>query len=514
MRHHLFLLLALITFLDAGFSTALAKEAPPAEEAAEEESVSETSEEGKEEETEQEAETKKPKRKTLKVEPKLIRVKTDLDGAFVADKMEEISLKPEEWSTFKIEEVVPHGEVVQEGTTLVRFENKQLLDAIADLELDLHLSEQRLMRTEEEMPRKEESLERQLADAEESLRRAEEDYQSYKQTERQQTIDSANMSLKMSKFYLDYYKDELEQLEKMYEADDLTEETEEIVLRRQRFMVNYQEFYYGMSKYYHQRTMEKTVPRRDRDIEESMKRTKDRLEQARLSNQVDPRVARYELEKQKKQRKKSLEKHVKLLADKSWLSVKSPAAGKVFYGEATDGKWTKLAEMRKKLLPGKTVAKDTILMTVVDSSSLHFLAKIDEKLLISVKEGQSVEIQPTVEGSDPIIGAIASISAVPVAAGKFELKVDVSDSLPDWLLPGFSGKASLVTYEKKDALLVPQSAVHKDELTDDEFVWIVNDDEVTKGFVRTGRKKGKQVEITSGLKADDLISLEDEEKKS
>ena len=48
------------------------------------------------------------------------------------------------------------------------------------------------------------------------------------------TVKSAEFMVKYYDFMLDYEKDELDQLEKMYEADDLTEETEEIVLKRQR----------------------------------------------------------------------------------------------------------------------------------------------------------------------------------------------------------------------------------------------------------------------------------------
>ena len=103
---------------------------------------------------------------------------------------------------------------------------------------------------------------------------------------------------------------------------------------------------------------------------------------------------------------------------------------------------------------------------------------------------------------------------MPIADGKFELKVDLSESFPEWLLPGFTGKASLISYEKEDALMIPESALHKDELTDDEYIWVVNDDEVKKTFVTTGKKKGKQVEVLSGLKAGDTISLEDEEERS
>ncbi len=461
----------------------------------------------------EETATDKDTRKTYEVVPKPIKIEETLDGAFVSENMKQISLWPEQWSTFKIEEVVAHGTKVQEGETLIRFERKDLLESIADLELALHLSEQKMIRSEQEIPQNKRTLERQLADAEENLRRVEEDYQRYKETEREQSIDSAKMRLKSSKFNLDYYRDELEQLEKMYEADDLTEDTEEIILRRQRFRVERAEFYFELSKYNHDKTLRVTIPRRDRDKEESLENSKQRLDGAQTASQVDLNVARYELEKQKKERSKSLEKHVQLLADKSLMTIKSPAAGVVYYGESVDGKWSKLAEMRRKLLPGKSVVKGTVLMTVVDPSSLFFLTKIDEKLLLSIKQRQSAEVQPTVDGSEPLDGTIASISAVPIADGEFEATIDFSSGLPDWLVPGMSGKATVVTYQKEDALLVPEKAVHKDELTDEEYVWVVSDDDVKKMVVKTGKKKGKQVEITSGLTAGDTISLDDEEKQ-
>ena len=43
------------------------------------------------------------------------------------------------------------------------------------------------------------------------------------------------MSLKSSEQYLAYAAEELNQLKKMYEADDLTEETEEIILQRAQY---------------------------------------------------------------------------------------------------------------------------------------------------------------------------------------------------------------------------------------------------------------------------------------
>ncbi|TWU30283.1 efflux RND transporter periplasmic adaptor subunit [Bythopirellula polymerisocia] len=450
-------------------------------------------------------------RKTYTVSPRPLRIEESVEGHLVATEMAEISVWPESWSDFKIKEVVPHGAHVQKGETLLQFDDKHLNKAIADLELDLNLGELRINRAEQEIPRKERSLERQLANAEEALKRIKEDYERYRETEREQSIDSANMSLKMAKFNLDYYKDELEQLQKMYEADDLTEETEEIVLRRQKFMVEYGTFNYEMSKYYHDQMLNVNIPRRDHDMEKSLEKVEELVEDAQIASQIDTNVARYELEKQRSQRKEALDKHIKLLSDRGLMAIKSPIAGVVYYGQSTDGKWSKIADLRQKLIPGKAADKQSVLLTVLDVSELEVLALLDEKLRIGIKSGQSVKVQPVAEGSDPLEAKVASISSTPVTDGKFELKVDLTGDSPEWLVPGMSCKVEVVTYEKQDALLVPKEAVHEDDATDREYVRVVQDEKVKKTWVETGRSKGKNIEITSGLAAGDVVSLEDEE---
>jgi HlyD family secretion protein len=488
-----------------------AGEQPHAAAAAEQESGAKPVAEATEEPQQAESK-KKSERRTYAVVPKSLKIDESVDGTFVARKASEVILRPKEWSEFKIKEVVAHGAKVREGQPLIKFDGEKLQQAIADLEIDLHLNEVSLNRAEQELPQKEQSLERQLDNAEETMRRVEEDSHRYQETERQQSLDQAEMQLKSAKFYLDYETDELEQLEKMYEADDLTEETEEIILRRQRFYVEYAQFSYDLAKYYHKRTRDVTIPRRDRDIEDLLKAAKQNLDLARTAEEVDPNAARYKLEKLKADRKKLLQKHVKLLADKSLMTVKSPASGIVYYGSCDDGKWSQLEDMRAKLLPGNDVKKDSVLMTVVDASSPDFLMNLDVKYLISLEKGDDIEVEPAVEGAEKIKGTMASISAVPVSEGKFAAKVEFYNDLPAWLVPGIAGKTKIAVYQKKDALLVPTEAVHKDDGTDNEYVWLIENGDVTKTPVKTGKTKGKVSEVTSGLSAGDVVSLEDEEK--
>lgn len=488
-----------------------------AEDSKEEEKGTESDDAAAEEEadsSEEASEEKQKQRKTYEVVPKQLRIEESVSGSFISTESTEVALRPEEWSSFKIVEIVDHGAKVEKGETLIKFDDEDLENALAELEIELHLGELNLRRAEEQLPQKEKTLDRELSQAKELLRRVEQDLKRYKENERDQALEMAEWNLKMAEFNLDYYKDELEQLEKMYEADDLTEETEEIVLRRQRFYVDYYSFNLERSKYNHERITSVMIPRQDHDFEETLKQAQERLDRAETASELDLKIARYDLEKQKKSRQQSLDKHVKLLADKSLLTIESPAAGIVYYGECRDGKWSKLNDLRNRLQTGNTAQKDSVLMTVVDPDALSLVLQFDEKYLISLKQDEKIEVRPSVEGAEKLEGSIASVSTFPVSDGKFEARIEFSDELPDWLVPGVSADATVVAYEQQEALLIPAEAVQQEKGTDKEYVWLVSEGEVEKTSVESGKKKDGLVEITSGLSAGDVISLEDEEAKA
>ncbi len=163
-----------------------------------------------------------------------MKVVVTLDGIFTAEKMTPVALQPEVWSQFEIVEIVKHGTEVHEGEVLVKFDAEKIDREIADLELDLHQSELAIRKAEQELPRAEKSLAMAETDAAQNDKNARDDYDRYFKTDRPMILKSIEYSLKGAQFQLDYEQDELDQLEKMYKADDLTEETEEIVLKRSR----------------------------------------------------------------------------------------------------------------------------------------------------------------------------------------------------------------------------------------------------------------------------------------
>jgi len=505
---------------DAEENDAAAKSTATDEPAKKETEKAEAKSAAKAEPKEEKKKDEKAKRKTAKVEAKPMKVVVTLRGTFAAETMTPVALRPEAWSQYEIVEIVEHGTEVHEGEALVKFDAEKIDREIADLELDLHQSELAIRKAEQELPRMEKSLDMAATDAAQNDQNARDDYERYFKIDRPMILKSIEYSLKSAQFQLDYQQDELDQLEKMYEADDLTEETEEIVLKRSRTNVEFAKFNLEQTKQYCDELLQVRLPRFDVEIKEAVDKASLALARAKTALAVDLVRARYDLEEKKQTRAKSLERLAKLMTDRGLMELKSPADGIVYYGECDDdGNWSDVARLIAKLKPHYSVSPDTVVMTVVARRPLEVLAEVGEDKRADISVGEPAKIVPPLENAAWLPAKLASVSSVPVAKGKFAADFDLTGSeLPDWIVPGMSCKVKVVTYDQESALTVPKKAVQTDKLDEEQkYVWLV-DSKNTKAKpvrrnVKLGKTSGEDVEVLSGLEKGDVVSLEDESKK-
>ncbi len=460
------------------------------------------------------------KRKTYKVEPKRMKVDLALEGTFAASKTEEVALRPDSWTDYEIVDVADLGAKVHKGERLFKFDAEKINDAIEDLELDQRLSEISIMRSEEELPRTEKTLKMDFEDADRADRQARDDFKRYNDTDRPMTVKSAEFLVKYYNFNLDYEKDELDQLEKMYKADDLTEKTEEIILKRQKSAVEFAQFSLDNAKLTSEEMLKVRLPRMDVQLKESLERTALAKARAQMALSLDLDRTRYELEQRKNARKKSLEKHTKLLADRELMEIKSPADGIVYYGQCVNGRWADTASLVQKYQPHNKVTGDSVLMTIVEQRPLYITSNLEEGKRPDVSDDQKAKIVLPSEGGDRLNGKVKSISPIPVSSGKFEINFDVDqDEIPAWIVAGMSCKINVTTYDKADAVVVPKKSVHDDENDPDtHYVWLVDpkdaDAKPQRHDVKLGKRKEDEIEIVKGLKKGDIISLDDESDKA
>jgi multidrug efflux pump subunit AcrA (membrane-fusion protein) len=305
----------------------------------------------------------------------------------------------------------------------------------------------------------------------------------------------------------------------MYKADDLTEETEEIVLKRQRNQVEFAKFSLDSAKLESEEMVKVRIPRMDVRMKEQLDRTAIAKARAQMALSLDLNRARYELEQRKKARTKSLDRHRKILGDKELMEIKAPADGIVFYGQCVNGRWSDTPSLINRYKPHNNVSGNSIVMTIVESRPLWVTSTIDESKRPDVSDGQKVKVALPLEGSDRVSGNVKSISPIPTGPGKFEINFDLNqDQIPKWVIAGMSCKVQITTYDKPDVLVVPKKAVHDDKDDPDQhYVWLVDPDDTEakpeRRTVKLGKRKDDEVEVLKGLKKGNVISLDDEEAK-
>jgi HlyD family secretion protein len=335
------------------------------------------------------------------------------------------------------------------------------------------------------------------------------DFERFKSTMRPLSEKIAKFNFKSSQESLAMEQEELDQLRQMYEADDLTEETEEIVLRRQQFAVEMAQLQIEYSRFNRDVTLEISLPRYQEQMAAALEQSHIILERAKLTKSLSLSKARYELEKKRAQRARHVDQHAKLLGDQAWMELKSPVDGVVYYGRCVDGKWSSISTLRSKLRPFGSISPRTVLFTIVQQNPLDILSSVSEKYFPQMQDGLAASIRPTGDAELEWQGKVAQVDSVPVGRGKFPLRIEFDqEHAPDWLVTDMTCKVKVTTYENKEALLIPTALVETDkEHKKRKYVFVLDEeeDEPVRRKVKLGRSKGKLVEVIKGLQAGEKI---------
>ncbi len=206
---------------------------------------------------------------TAKIEQARLSVETSLKGIVESEQSEELYIELKAWtSPLVVKQAVAHGMPVKRGDVLLQIDTTKIDQAIRDLKMEREVAEIALRQAREELPVLEQFLPLNLAAAERDKRIAEEDLKRYQEVDRALAQRNVEFALKSSANYLEYAREELKQLEKMYRDKDLREETEEIILKRQRNQVEAAEFRLETVKIDHDRVLNVDLPRKDQTIKD------------------------------------------------------------------------------------------------------------------------------------------------------------------------------------------------------------------------------------------------------
>jgi len=467
----------------------------------------------------QAAEAAKPAPATQTIKKGPLKITLELDGVFEAEAAQEITVRPNEWNPYQPQDwniltvlhAAPHGAVVRKGDVVLELDAEKLDRAIADVRADLGITALVLQQTEEQVTALEKTTPLDLESGQRAAQLAEEDRTYYFDVERPFTVKSTEFSLKSTKETLEYEQEELRQLEKMYKADDITEETEAIVLKRGRDAVDRAKFAVEAAQVSYDNTMKFALPRRDVTVKETTTRKLLEWERNKVTLPIELQRQRLELEKLRWQRSQAEERLKRMLADRKEATVRSPIDGIVYYGKITRGKPGDSAGVAEVLRAGGVIQPNQIVMTIVQPRPMFVRATVPESELHDMRPNLAGIATPAGYPDLKLPVTLDTTSDVPMSPGVFDARLNVDlKGKTKLLTPGMSCKVKLTPYLKQDALTVPPTAIVADDFDEDkQTVQVLEKDGTTKSRpVTIGRRTDKQVEILKGLNEGDKVVIE------
>jgi HlyD family secretion protein len=446
-----------------------------------------------------------------RVKKKPFRIEVSLDGVVEARNTSEVSLHPQEWASLVVLKAVEHGTAVKRGDLLVSLETEKIDRAISDLQSELRLGELALKQAEEHLAAVEKAAPLDMEAGQRAKRMADEDWKQFVDVEKPLSVKYADFSLQTAKDAVEYQQEELRQLEKMYKADDLVEDTEAIVLKRARDAVKRAKFNLEISQALRDEAQKLAIPRREERNKETTARSAIEWDSTKAVLPLLVSKRRLELEKLKVQRGQEQERLNKFLADRAAMTVKAPSDGIVFYGRSVRGKWPTASSAAQQLRRGGNIMPHDVFMTIVEPRPITVRAVLPEAQLQHVRAGLPAIVEPA-GFSDLKLPAISeAVSSMITEAGGYEARFTLAgDAASGQLMPGMTCDVKLMPYKKADALVIPTKALFTEELDPlKQYVYLLGKgDKPEKRAVKPGKRNEKQVEIVEGLAEGDQILQE------
>lgn len=456
--------------------------------------------------------------KTVKVTKGMCKVEVSLRGVLAGGDMTEIRFSPKSWSgPFTIQKVALHGSTVKKGDPLVELDPEKLNQALRDLETEQRLSELSIQQAQAELPVLEQLLPVELEESRRLMKHALEDQDRFLKIDRAHSEESAREMVKSATHFVEYAREELKQLQKMYRDKELTEETEEMILKRQRHQVEQAEYFLRMAKLWQAETMEVSLPRREISARESVRKLTLAHDKAQGTMPLNLTQKRLALEKLRQELEKSRERHAKLKHDRTLMTLVAPADGIVFYGRAEFGQFPAQQHnpIMQKLTVGGHLSPEEVFMTVVTPRPTLVYATVDEKDLHLLKTGQKGRVTPAGYPDLKLAARLKDRDLVRLPNGNFLAVVTLDAPAKADLRPAMNCTVKLPVYQKADALLVPTAAVqHEDADEEQSYVNLVEGEgKHVKRTVKVGKTMGGKTEVLNGLKeGDEILASKPEEK--
>jgi multidrug efflux pump subunit AcrA (membrane-fusion protein) len=445
---------------------------------------------------------KKVDYKTIKPERKDIRITLTLKGYFEDPEAFPFSVDTTTWSELKVLSPPTHGKYIKKGSSLLTLDLEKIEKKINDLKHEISISDLNIQILKNEQKRDESLAKIDLSKLNRTEKNLIEDMEHFKNVELPFEKKSTIVELKRYEENLSYAMEELNQLKKMYEADDLTEETEEIILQRTQNEVNRMKFSLEGAKIRKDKRLKLEIPRSEVEKMDEANKKKLSLQTDRIIKPTELIKKKLELKKIEEQKKQLTVNKKRLENDLKKMKVLSPITGTVIIGTFDLGKWSGSKIFETKLNKGGLLKPHEEFVTICPIQKSQARIKIPEKSLGEIEQIKEGKIISGLNPDKKLSARITKIGKIPVTPEHYDAVVQFDipkgQKIPH---PGTTCSLKVVTYEKKDAITLPQASVFKeDHDPDQKYVYILSPKgKPIKKIIETGKSFGTSIEVLNGI---------------
>ncbi|MBN2490554.1 MAG: hypothetical protein JXQ29_06875 [Planctomycetes bacterium] len=427
----------------------------------------------------------------------------EVKGRLVPAEASELALWLDEYKgELVVLDALPDGAPVNEGDPVVRLDLGRIEEQLRQAEFDLAQQQEKDRHAEIRARVAEETARDELVRAERDNDWAQRRLRGYFEHEKAHKQESERLRFQSEDNRLEDQRDELAQLERMYEEDELVDATEEIVLKRSRRSLAFAQASTELQRRIraYDRELNDGIRQEELELGAAQKaaglgRKRGLEELAHEGRRLERERARRDLERQRA----ALER---LRQDREKMMVRSPRRGIVLHGEpeALPG--------AAKLERGTGLRARSVFATVVVPDRFRVVAEIAETDAARARTGKAAEIAvPAVPG----LKRMGAIRVAPLATGrdgkggnvcKVEIPLDKGDPR---LQPRMQCDVAIVVEEARGAVLVPVAAVTKRD--DGAFVQCGATAEGPFGErpVVLGATDGKNVVVKDGVTEGEFV---------
>jgi len=445
----------------------------------------------------QEAETQSKSVESVVIERRDFSTDEMRKGTFVPAVFDEVSLWFDEYKgELLMIEVVEHGTPVNDGDVIARIDVGGINKQIEQLERQVKSAALKLQNTAERNTLSEKSAALALDNARYSLEQARRDLEGWERYELDFSQRNAEMSELYTQHNIDDQKDELDQLEMMYRDDELTDATEEIVLKRSRRNLS--------------RTMKSLKNLKDRRaytvaFAEAAQSVRLRRAVTAKEAALDSLLKSQEIERRSREDgllqvemglKDQKDKLARLKKDSALLSIRASRSGVLLHGSPDDYRPGRTAPRYKR---GSRGSARTTLFTIADPDRSAVALDIPESKINSIRTGKAAKVSVAALPDIAVMGTMrVDRFPAPRSAGGSENSHDaevVIESPVQGVVAGMRAEVKIVVEELKDVIVLPRAAVFGSGT--DAHCWTTSDsgDEFQRIAVKLGPATDKEVVV-------------------